>query len=148
MLTHVGGTALLCVTFGAVTWASATAVGDTTGETGSTMFLLGAILILILTVVGRRNVSLFANDEVVGCVGFFGETRICLRSEVAEVRLVWHRYTGRGMGAWVFPTLHFLRQDLTDALTTPAFLYRNDDLRKLADFLGLAIELKRPAGAA
>jgi hypothetical protein len=148
VFTYVGGAALVFVLFGAITWASATAVTDPAGETGSAIFLLCASAILALTMVGRRNVKLFANDEVVGRVNFFGATRVCLRSELAEVRVIWHRYTGRGMGMWVFPTLHFIRRDLTDALATPAIYFRTKDLLELAQFLGRPISLERPAGAA
>ena len=144
----VGGAALVLVVIGAVTWGGATAVRDPAGEIGSAIFLLGALAMLVLSVAGRRNVRLFANDALIGCVGLFGGTRVFPRAELAEVRVVWHRYTGKGMGMWVFPTLHFLRRDVTDAFVTPAILYRPNDLQKLAAYLGLAIDLERPQGPA
>ena len=148
LFNFVGCAALVLVSIAAVTWGGTTAVGDPAGEIGSGIFLLGALAMLVFALAGRRNVRLFANDALVGCVGLFGGTRVIPRAELVEVRVAWNRYTGKGMGMWVFPTLHFRRRDVTDAFVTPAILYRPSDLQKLAAYLGLAIDLERPQGSA
>lgn len=145
---YLGGAALILVSGGAITWGGATAVGDTAGEIGSGVFLLLALALLILAVVGRRNVRLVANEALVVCVGLFGRTRVCPRGDLTEVRVIWHTYTGKGMGMWVFPTLLFLSRNLTESIATPAILYRSDDLQRLADYLGQPINLERPPGPA
>jgi len=98
LFNFVGCAALVLVSIAAVTWGGTTAVGDPAGEIGSGIFLLGALAMLVFALAGRRNVRLFANDALVGCVGLFGGTRVIPRAELVEVRVAWHRYTGKGMG--------------------------------------------------
>jgi hypothetical protein len=73
-----------------------------------------------------------------------GGVRVCSRSELAEIRTVWHWYQGRGMGYWVFPTLHFRTRDTSDAFITPVLLYETEELLALSAYLGMPIELDRP----
>jgi len=140
----VGGTTLICVIFGALVWSSAAAIHDSAGANGALVFLMAASIVLLAAFVASRNIKLFVQQGIVGCVGPFGGVRACPRDELSEVRTVWHWYQGRGMGMWVFPTLHFRRRDGSDAFTTPAILYRSDGLQTLADRLRLPIDLERP----
>jgi hypothetical protein len=128
-------------------WGGATAVNDTTGETGGLIFLLISAGIFVIAFVGGRNVKLFANPDVVGVVGPLGGVRLCPRSELGEIRTVWHWYQGRGIGSWVFPTLHFRKRDTSDAFMTPVLLYQTDDLLALGAYLGIAIDLNRPTSS-
>jgi hypothetical protein len=140
----VGGTTLIGVIFGALVWSSAAAIHDSAGEIGALVFLMAASIVLLAAFVASRNIKLFVQQGMVGCVGPFGGVRACLCDELSEVRTVWHWYQGRGMGMWVFPTLHFRRRDGSDAFTTPAILYRSDGLQTLAERLRLPIDLERP----
>ncbi len=125
-------------------WGGAAAVNDSAGETGGLVFLMVSAGIVTLASVAGRNVKIFANPEVVGTVGPLGGVRVCPRGELGEVRTVWHWYQGRGMGYWVFPTLHFRKRDTADAFMTPVLLYQREDLLALGAYLGTLIDLDRP----
>jgi hypothetical protein len=141
------GTGLLLGIISVFFWGGATAVNDTTGETGGLVFLLISAGTVLMAFVAGRNVKLFANPEVVGVVGPLGGVRLCPRSELGEIRTVWHWYQGRGIGSWVFPTLHFRKRDASDAFMTPVLLYQPDDLLALGAYLGTAIDLDRPTSS-
>jgi hypothetical protein len=140
----VGGTALVGVILCALVWSSAAAMQDSAGANGALVFLMAASIVLLAAFVASRNIKLFVQQGIVVCVGPFGGVRACPREELSEVRTVWHWYQGRGMGMWVFPTLHFRRRDGSDAFTTPAILYRSGGLQTLAERLRLPIDLERP----
>jgi hypothetical protein len=145
MFKVVGGTALVCVVFGALVWSSAAAIHDSVGANGARVFLMVCSIVLLATFVASRNIKLFVQHGMVGCVGPLGGVRACPRDELTEIRTVWHWYQGRGMGMWVFPILHFRRRDGSDAFATPAILYPSDSLQTLAERLRLPIDLERPA---
>jgi hypothetical protein len=125
-------------------WGGATAVNDSAGEVGGLIFLLLSAGVVAFAFIAGHKVRLFANPELVGMVGPMGGVRVCSRAELAEIRTVWHWYQGRGMGSWVFPTLHFRKRDTTDAFLTLALFYETDDLLALGAYLGMPIELDRP----
>jgi hypothetical protein len=125
-------------------WGGAASVHDSTWEASGLAFLLASLAIVVFAFVAGRKVQLFANQGVVGIVGPVGGVRVCLRSELAEIRTVWHWYQGRGMGYWIFPTLHFRKRDTSDAFSTPVLLYETEGLLALSAYLGLPIELDRP----
>jgi hypothetical protein len=125
-------------------WGGVASVHDSTLETGGLVFLLASVGIVVFAFIAGRNVKLFANTEVVGIVGPLGGVRVCPRSELSEIRTVWHWYQGRGMGYWVFPTLHFRKRDTSDAFVTMVLLYETDDLLGLGAYLGIPIDLDRP----
>jgi hypothetical protein len=141
------GAALLLAIIALFFWGGATSVNDTAGETGGLVFLLVSAGIVAFAFIAGRKVRLFANQELVGSVGPFGGVRVCARTDLAEIRTIWHWYQGRGMGSWVFPTLHFRRRDTTDAFVTLALLYETEDLLALGAYLGMPIELDRPTTA-
>jgi hypothetical protein len=140
----VGAVALFFAIVSALVWSGAAAVHDAVGTNGALLFTLVAGSILVLALIAGRNVKLFASQDLVGCVGPFGGVRVCQRTELAEVRTVWHRYAGREIGSWVFPTLHFRRLDGVDAFVTAAVLYRAKGLQAVAHHLGVLIDLDRP----
>ena len=129
---------------GLLFWGGATAVNDSAGEAGGLVFLLASCGLAGLGFIAGRNIRLFANQEMVGIVGPLGGVRVCSRSELAEIRTTWHWYQGRGMGFWVFPTLHFRKRDTSDAFATPALLYQSDDLLALGNYLVMPVDLDRP----
>jgi hypothetical protein len=135
---------ILLATIAVFFWGGAASVHDSTWETGGVVFLLASVAIVVFAFVAGRKVKLFANQGFVGIVGPVGGVRVCPRSELAEIRTVWHWYQGRGLGYWVFPTLHFRKRDTSDAFTTPALLYETQDLQALGAYLGMPIELDRP----
>jgi hypothetical protein len=135
---------ILLATFAVFFWGGAASVHDRTWETGGVVFLLVSVAIVVFAFVAGRKVQLFANQGFVGIVGPVGGVRVCPRSELAEIRTVWHWYQGRGMGYWVFPTLHFRRRDTSDAFITPVLLYEAEELLALSAYLGMPIELGRP----
>jgi hypothetical protein len=120
------------------------AVNDSTGVTGGLVFSSIAGAVLLLALLAGHNIKLFATPEMVGARGPFGGVRVCPRTELAEVRTVWHWYQGRGLGLWILPTLHFRQRDGIDAFWTPVYLYRREGLRDLAQYLGVPIDLTRP----
>jgi hypothetical protein len=138
------GAALLLAIIALFFWGGATSVNDTAGENGGLVFLLVSAGIVAFAFIAGRKVRLFANQDLVGSVGPFGGVRVCTRTDLAEIRTVWHWYQGRGMGSWVFPTLHFRRRDTMDAFVTLALLYETEDLLALGAYLGMPIELDRP----
>jgi hypothetical protein len=142
----VGGTALMGVVFGALVWSSAGTIHDLAGANGALVFLMVCSIVLLGAFVASRNIKLFVQHGMVGCVGPLGGVRTCPRDELTEIRTVWHWYQGRGMGMWVFPILHFRRRDGSDAFATPAILYPSDSLRTLGERLRLPIDLERPRG--
>jgi hypothetical protein len=142
----VGGTALMGVVFGALVWSSAGTIHDLAGANGALVFLMVCSIVLLGAFVASRNIKLFVQHGMVGCVGPLGGVRTCPRDELTEIRTVWHWYQGRGMGIWVFPILHFRRRDGSDAFATPAILYPSDSLRTLGERLRLPIDLERPRG--
>jgi hypothetical protein len=125
-------------------WGGVASVHDSTLETGGLVFLLASVAIVVFAFIAGRKVQLFANQEFVGIVGPLGGVRVCPRGELIEIRTTWHWYQGRGMGYWVFPTLHFRKRDTSDAFVTPVLLYEADDLLALSAYLGMLIELDRP----
>ena len=141
------GAAILLATISVFVWGGATAVNDTTGEVGGLVFLLASAGVVVFAFVAGHNVQLFVTAEVVGIVGPLGGVRTCPRSELAEIRTVWHWYQGRGMGSWVFPTLHFRKRDTTDAFVTFALLYEDDELHALGAYLRTPIDLERPTAS-
>jgi len=144
----IGGIALVCEIFGAVVWSSAIAMRDSDVANGALVFLGLFGVVVLACYAANRNIRLFVQQDIVGCVGPLGGVRLCQLADLAEVRTVWHRYTGRGMGVWVFPTLHFRRRDTSDAIVTPAIFYRIDALQALAERVGMPIDLERPIGRA
>lgn len=144
IFTLLRGVGLLLVIVAVLIWGGATAVNDSTGETGGLVFLLASAGIVALAFIAGRNVKLFANQEMVGIVGPLGGVRVCSRSDLGEIRTIWHWYRGRGMGSWVFPTLHFRKRDTSDAFMTPVLLYQSEDLLALGAYLGMPIDLRRP----
>lgn len=144
VFTVLRGVGLLLAMFAVLSLGGAAGVHDSTGEAGGLVFLVVSVSLVALGFIAGRNIKLFANPEVVGMVGPLGGVRLCPRSELAEIRTRWHWYQGRGMGSWVFPTLHFRRRDTNDAFMTPALLYRSEDLLALGGYLGMPIDLDRP----
>jgi hypothetical protein len=144
IFTLVRGAALLLAMFAILFWGGAVAVNDSTGETGGLVFLAASVSLVALAFIAGRNVKLFANEDVVGVVGPLGGVRVCSRSELSAIRTRWHWYQGRGMGSWVFPTLHFRTRDTSDAFMTPALLYRSEALLALGAYLRMPIDLERP----
>ncbi len=138
------GAALLIVIIALFFWGGATSVNDRAGENGGLVFLLVSAGIVAFAFIAGRKVRLFANQDLVGSVGPFGGVRVCARTDLAEIRTVWHWYQGRGMGSWVFPTLHFRKRDTSEAFTALVLLYENDDLLGLGAYLGIPIDLDRP----
>lgn len=138
------GAGFVLAILGLAFWGMATAVHDSTGESGGLVFLLASAGTWALAVIAGRNIKLFANEELVGVVGPFGGVRVCSRSELGEIRTTWHWWQGRGMGFWVFPRLHFRKRDTSDALITPVLLYRAEDLPALGAYLGMPIDLEQP----
>jgi hypothetical protein len=138
------GVGLLLGIVAVLFWGGAAAVNDSTGEAGGLIFLLGSASMVSLAFIAGRNVKLFANEDVVGIVGPFGGVRVCSRNELGEIRTLWHWYQGRGIGSWVFPTLHFRKRNTDDAFVTPVLLYQNEDLVALGAYLGTPIDLDRP----
>jgi hypothetical protein len=138
------GAGLVLAILGLFFWGGSTAVNDTTGEAGGLVFWLASAGTWALAFVASRNIKLFANEEVVGMVGPFRGVRVCPRSDLGEIRTVWHWWQGRGMGFWVFPTLHFRKRDTSDAFITLVLLYRAEDLPALGAYLGTPIDLERP----
>ncbi|HXN04847.1 MAG TPA: hypothetical protein VN895_08460 [Candidatus Acidoferrum sp.] len=138
------GAALLVAIVALFFWGGATSVNDSAGETGGLVFLLFSVGLVVFAFIAGRKVRLFANQELVGIVGPLGGVRVCSRTELAEIRTAWHWYQGRGMGYWVFPTLHFRKRDTSDAFITPVLLYETEDLLALSSYLGMPIELDRP----
>jgi len=139
------GAALLAAIVALFFWGGATSVNDRAGETGGLVCLLVSAGIVVFAFVAGGKVRLFANQELIGLVGPFGGIRVCCRTDLAEIRTVWHWYQGRGLGAWIFPTIHFRKRDTTDAFVTLALLYETEDLIALGAYLGMPIELDRPA---
>ena len=72
----VGGTALICVVFGALVWSSAAAIHDSAGVNG-TGFFDGMLIVLLAAFVASRNIKLFVQHGMVGCVGPLGGVRAC-----------------------------------------------------------------------
>jgi hypothetical protein len=138
------GVGLLLAMFAVLFLGGAAAVNDSAGETGGLIFLVASASLVALAFIAGRNVKLFANEDVVGIVGPLGGVRVCPRSELGEIRTRWHWYQGRGMGSWVFPTLHFRKRDTRDAFMTPVLLYRGEELLALGAYLGMPIDLDRP----
>jgi len=138
------GAGLVLAILGLSFWGGATAVNDSTGEAGGLVFWLASAGTWVFAFIASRNVKLFANEDVVGVVGPLGGVRICARSELSEIRTIWHWWRGRGMGSWVFPTLHFRKRDTSDAFITPVLLYRTEELPALGAYLGTPIDLERP----
>ena len=143
----IGSGALIVLMFSAVMWAGASAMQDLRVATVSGILVVISGALLALTALARKNVRLFANEDVVGSVGPFGGVRLCPRAELREVRVVWRPYRGRGDATWAFPSLHFRRLDGVDAFAKPALLYRHGDLKTLANYLQLSISLERPVGS-
>jgi hypothetical protein len=141
----IGVAAAFFVIASALTLWGAIAVNDSTGITGGLLFSSVSSAVLLLASVAGHKVKLFATPELVGAIGPFGSVRVCSRTELAEVRTVWHWYQGRGLGFWLLPTLHFRQHDGVDAFATSAYLYRRDGLRDLAAYLGIPIDLTRPS---
>jgi hypothetical protein len=135
---------ILLATIAVFFWGGAASVHDSSWETGGLVFLLASVAIVVFAFVAGRKVQLFANQGFVGIVGPMGGVRVCSRSELAEIRTVWHWHQGRGMGYWVFPTLHFRTRDTSDAFITPVLLYETEELLALSAYLGMPIELDRP----
>ena len=138
------GAGFVLAILGLAFWGMATAVHDSTGESGGLVFLLASTGTWALAFIASRNVKLFANKDLVGVVGPFGGVRVCSRGELGEIRTTWHWWQGRGMGFWVFPTLHFRNRDTSDAFVTPVLLYRTKDLAALGAYLGIPIDLEPP----
>jgi hypothetical protein len=147
VFTVLRGAGFVLAIFGLSFWGGATAVHDTTGEAGGGVFLLASAGTWAFAFLAGRNVRLFANEDMVATVGPFGGVRVCPRSELAEIRTIWHWWQGRGLGFWVFPTLHFRKRDTSDAFITPVLLYRTEDLPALGSYLGKTIDLERPPSA-
>src|SRR6266550_8533955 len=144
IFTVLRGAGLVLAILGLAFWGRATAVNDSTGEAGGLVFWLASAGTWVVAFIASRNVKLFANEDVVGMVGPFGGVRICARSELGEIRTIWHWWQGRGTGFWVFPTLHFRKRDTSDAFITPVLLYRTEDLPALGAYLGTPVDLERP----
>jgi hypothetical protein len=144
IFTVLRGAGLVLAILGLAFWGGATAVNDTTGEAGGLVFWLASAGTWAFAFVASRNVKLFANENLVGMVGPFRGVRVCSRNELGEIRTVWHWWQGRGMGFWVFPTLHFRKRDTSDAFFTPVLLYRPEDLPAFGAYLGTPIDLERP----
>src|SRR5260370_21165829 len=119
IFTVLRGAGLLLAIVSVFVWGGATVVNDGRGETGGLVFLLASAGMVALAFIAGRNVKLFANQDVVGIVGPIGGGRVCSRSELCEIPTLWHWYQGRGMGSWVFPTLHFRKLYTRDPLMTP-----------------------------
>jgi hypothetical protein len=141
----VGGTALICVVFGALVWSGAATIHDSAGVNGALVFLMVCTIVLLAAFVASRNIKLFVQHGMLGCVGPLGGVRACQLDDLTEIRTVWHWYQGRGMGMWVFPILHFRLRDGSDAFATPAILYLSDSPQTLGERLRLPIDLERPA---
>lgn len=142
--TVLRGAGILLAIVAVFFWGGAASVNDTAWATGGLVFLLASLGIVVLAFTAGRKVQLFANQEFVGIVGPLGGVRVCPRGELAEIRTTWHWYRGRGIGYWVFPTLHFRKRDTSDAFITPVLLYETDDLLALSAYLGMPIDLDRP----
>ena len=138
------GAGILLATVAVLFWGGAASVHDSAWETGGLVFLLVSVGIVVFAFIAGRRVQLFANQEFVGIVGPLGGVRLCARGDLAEIRTTWHWYQGRGLGYWIFPTLHFRKRDTSDALITPVLLYETEDLLALSAYLGMPIDLDRP----
>jgi hypothetical protein len=130
----IGVAAAFFVIVSALTSWGAIAVNDSTGITGGLVFSSVSGAVLLLAIVAGHNIKLFATAEMVGAIGPFGGVRVCPRTDLAEIRTVWHWYQGLGLGFWLLPTLHFRQRDGVDAFATSAYLYRRDGLRNLAAY--------------
>ncbi len=144
IFTVLRGAGFVLAILGFAFWGMATAVNDSTGETGGLVFWLASVVTWALAFVAGRNIMLFANQNIVGIVGPLGGIRTCNRTELSEIRTIWHWWQGRGAGYWIFPTLHFRTRDTSDAFVTPVLLYKGDDLPALGAYLKMTIDLDRP----
>jgi hypothetical protein len=135
-----GAIGILC----ALVLGGAVAVNDASGIRGSLVGISIASAILLGSISAGRNIKLFATADLVGWVGPLGGVRMFARSDLSEIRTVWHWWQGRGLGWWIFPTLHFRRRDTTDAIVTPAIFYEPEGLQALSAYLGLPINLDPP----